>query len=231
MNQEQKDHNAHEHHHGGHHGHHEEHHHEPEHEDCFVDIEGREYPWPQRTITVEEIRELGQLPADQPVVEIDPDNVERQLPPCSVVTLRRGHCYAKKPRFKRGQDERLQEEVALIQRRFPLVERVGTWFRLPVYEIEPNHWSKTSAAICFEAPVGYPGNPPYGFYVEGGLRLAATRALPQNYTEPATTPFPGFWGKFSWGHDANWRPAADLVSGNNLLDFALTFADRLREAL
>lgn len=206
-------------------------HREPQRDDCFVAIEGREYPWPQRTITVEEIRELGQLPVDQPVIEIDPDCVEHQLPPCAVVTLKRGHCYGKKPRFKRGQGDRMREEVALIQRHFPQAEQFGAWIKIPGFAFTPSHWSRESGTICFEAPVGYPGNPPYSFYVEGGLRLGGTNGLPQNYQEPAATPFPGIWGKFSWGHDGSWRPAGDVVSGNNLLNFVLTFSDRLREAI
>ena len=209
-------------------GHHK---HDHPHEDCFIDIEGREYPWPQRTITEKEICELGQLPADQPVIEIDADCVEHQLAPDAVVTLKPGHCFGKKPRFKRGNDDRLTMEAALLQRRFPKTERSNNWFRIPDYLIEALHWNRTTATICFEAPTGYPGNPPYGFYVEGGLRLANNNGTPQNYQEPAATPFPGVWGKFSWSHDGNWRPSADTVTGNNLLDFALTFADRLREAV
>jgi len=147
-----------------------------------------------------------------------------------LVTLKRGHCYGKKPRFKRGSDDRMNEEMALLKRHFPQAELHGIWVKIPDYKFPADHWSRESTTICFEIPVGYPGNPPYGFHVEGGLRLKVGQCVPQNYHEPATTPFPGTWGKFSWSHDGNWRPAADVVSGNNLMNFVRTFADRLKEA-
>lgn len=68
----------------------------------FVDIEGTEYPWEKETITVAEIRKLGNLPADQPVIEIDPDNNERTLAEDEVVTLKPGHRFGKQVKFKRG---------------------------------------------------------------------------------------------------------------------------------
>ena len=68
----------------------------------FVEIEGTEYPWPKETITVPEIRDLGHLPADLPVIEVDPDNNERTLAEGEVVTLKPGHRFGKKVKFKRG---------------------------------------------------------------------------------------------------------------------------------
>jgi hypothetical protein len=68
----------------------------------FVDIEGKEYPWDKDTITVPEIRTLGNLPSNLPVIEIDPDNNERTLAESEIVTLKPGHRYGKKIRFKRG---------------------------------------------------------------------------------------------------------------------------------
>ncbi len=68
----------------------------------FVEIEGTEYEWREETITVPEIRQLGNLPANLPVIEVDPDNTERVLAENEVVTLKPGHRYGKKVRFKRG---------------------------------------------------------------------------------------------------------------------------------
>ena len=68
----------------------------------FVEIEGTEYPWPRDTITVPEIRTLGNLPQDLPVIEVDPDNIERTLAEAEIVTLKPGHRFGKKVRFKRG---------------------------------------------------------------------------------------------------------------------------------
>ena len=68
----------------------------------FVEIEGTEYEWHKETITVPEIRQLGNLPQDLPVIEVDPDNNERTLAENEVVTLKPGHRFGKKVRYKRG---------------------------------------------------------------------------------------------------------------------------------
>ncbi len=68
----------------------------------FVEIEGTEYPWANETITVADIRRLGNLPQDTPVIEVDPDNTERTLAETEVITLKPGHRYGKKVRYKRG---------------------------------------------------------------------------------------------------------------------------------
>jgi hypothetical protein len=68
-----------------------------------VNIEGREYPWFHHTIMVPQIRDLGGLPADQPVLEINLDNnTERTLGECEVVELKPGHAFCKKVKYKRG---------------------------------------------------------------------------------------------------------------------------------
>jgi len=56
----------------------------------------------QPTITVAEIRHLGNLPSDQPVIEVGPDNSERTLHDGAVIHLKPGHRFGKKMTFKRG---------------------------------------------------------------------------------------------------------------------------------
>ncbi len=68
----------------------------------YVNIEGTEYEWDRFTITVQEIRQLGNLPADQPVIEESPDGVERQLGENETVELKPGHRYGRAPKYKRG---------------------------------------------------------------------------------------------------------------------------------
>ena len=69
----------------------------------MLDIEGRKYPWDEDTITVPQIRQLGGLPADQPVIEVDLHaGTERQLAENEVVELRPGLGFSKKVSFKRG---------------------------------------------------------------------------------------------------------------------------------
>ncbi len=68
----------------------------------YINIEGTEYPWDHNTITVPEIRQLGNLPADQPVIEESPDGSERQLQENEIVELKPGHRYGRAPKYRRG---------------------------------------------------------------------------------------------------------------------------------
>jgi Multiubiquitin len=72
----------------------------PKHE---IDIEGTKYPWDEDAITPAQIRELGSLPADQPVIEVDlKTNEERTLAEDEVVEVKPGKGFGKKVTFKRG---------------------------------------------------------------------------------------------------------------------------------
>ena len=68
----------------------------------YVDIEGTEYEWGKCTIRTAELRSLGKLPPDLPVVEEFPDGTERTLAENEVVELKPGHRYGRAPKFKRG---------------------------------------------------------------------------------------------------------------------------------
>lgn len=68
-----------------------------------VDIEDTIYEWNRETITVPQLRQLGGLPTDTPVVEIDlKENTEHELAEGAVVELKPGQGFAKKVKFKRG---------------------------------------------------------------------------------------------------------------------------------
>ncbi|HOX05896.1 MAG TPA: hypothetical protein PK280_05805 [Planctomycetota bacterium] len=68
----------------------------------YVNIEGTEHPWDSNTISVPQIRSLGSLPANMPVIEEFTDGTERTLGENEVVELKPGHRYGSKPSFKRG---------------------------------------------------------------------------------------------------------------------------------
>jgi hypothetical protein len=68
----------------------------------FINIEGVEYPWDRETITVSEIRTLGKLPANLPVIEEDPDGREITLQEGQTVTIKPGHRHGRASRYKRG---------------------------------------------------------------------------------------------------------------------------------
>ena len=68
-----------------------------------VNIEGDVHPWGQPTITVPELRVLGHLPEDQPVIQVNLEtNVEITLDESAVVELKPGHGFGRKVGFKRG---------------------------------------------------------------------------------------------------------------------------------
>ncbi|MCL6560609.1 MAG: multiubiquitin domain-containing protein [Firmicutes bacterium] len=68
----------------------------------FVNIEGTEYPWDKETINTQEIRTLGNLPADMPVIEEDPDGNERTLAEDETITLKPGHRLGRAAKYRRG---------------------------------------------------------------------------------------------------------------------------------
>jgi len=69
----------------------------------FINIEGTVYEWEQATITVQQIRELGNLPPHLPVIEINlRTNTERELAEDEIIQIRPGMGYSKKVSFKRG---------------------------------------------------------------------------------------------------------------------------------
>lgn len=198
----------------------------------FVEIEGTEYPWDKETITIPEIRNLGHLPADQPVIEIDPDNNEITLREDAVIELKPGHRFGKKPKFKRGWTDRVQGELELLRKFFSDVEYIeqNQIIIIPKYKLPDGIWHINEARIAFMIPSGYPGQKPYAFYASPELKLKGNEAQKVTNCEPCQLPpLDGIWGKFSWDAES-WQPTSDLSSGSNLLNFAMSFKDRLREA-
>ena len=126
--------------------------------------------------------------------------------------------------------ERIDAELALLHGRYADLEYVsgGRWLRIPSYPLPPG-WNRPVTEVAFQIPTGYPGAPPYGIYVPGGLTFQG--AKPNRYTDPAPTqpPFPGAWAVFSWTPDGEWRATADVRSGSNLINWATGFAARFRE--
>jgi hypothetical protein len=124
----------------------------------------------------------------------------------------------------------MAQELALLRQRYTDVEyrTDGQWVRVGAYAL-PEGWNRDTTDVAFQIPPAYPGTPPYGIYVPTGLMFNGSR--PNNYNEPAGTqpPFGGSWGVFSWSHTEQWRATADLVTGANLLNWVMSFADRFRE--
>ncbi len=68
----------------------------------FVNIEGIEYEWDKDTITTQEIRNLGGLPADLPIIQESPDGTERTLAEGETITLQPGHRHGRAAKYRRG---------------------------------------------------------------------------------------------------------------------------------
>jgi hypothetical protein len=68
----------------------------------FVNVEGTEHPWDKPTITVPEIRTLGNIPQDVPIIEESPEGTERTLQETEVVTLKPGHRHGRAAKYRRG---------------------------------------------------------------------------------------------------------------------------------
>lgn len=68
----------------------------------FINIEGTEYPWHKETITTQEIRSLGNLPSDMPVIQESPDGTERTLEEGETITLKPGHRHGRASKYRRG---------------------------------------------------------------------------------------------------------------------------------
>lgn len=128
-------------------------------------------------------------------------------------------------------EERVQIEIGMLRTRYPdlKISQDERWICIPSYSL-PVGWKLSSADVAFQIPVGYPGTPPYGIYVPIGLFFQEKR--PKNYTEPAPSqpPFAGTWGIFSW-QPGQWLPKVDPISGSNLLNWVIGFADRFREGI
>jgi len=68
----------------------------------FVNVEGVEHPWDRETITTAEIRALGNIPTDQPVIEENSDGEERTLGENETIQLKPGHRLGRAPKYRRG---------------------------------------------------------------------------------------------------------------------------------
>jgi hypothetical protein len=131
--------------------------------------------------------------------------------------------------------ERLEQELLLLRSAYPDLEYRSVdgahWVRSPAYPIASG-WESAGAAIAsveivFQIPA-QAGQAPYAFYVRPVITLAGG-GIPSNYTATAATPWGGDFAQFSWAPLEPWVPKADIRAGANMLNFARSFAERLKE--
>ena len=125
--------------------------------------------------------------------------------------------------------DRIEEELHLLRQHFPDLQfrEEGRWVLLPRYALPPGIWERDEVAVCFQFPPGHPGQKPYGFYISPWVQLNGDGEV-KNRTDSTEPPFDGEWAKFSWDVPA-WHATADLQTGSNLLNFALTFHARFEQ--
>lgn len=125
---------------------------------------------------------------------------------------------------------RLGRELAGLRKAFDglVFEEVGQWILVPRYPF-PDKWSEPAASVALQMPPGYPGAPPYGFYVPAHVRFDGKTPTWQH---PASNkpPFDGDWAFLSWAIDGQWTPpTTSAIGGCSLRNFVDSFAQRLKE--
>jgi hypothetical protein len=130
-------------------------------------------------------------------------------------------------------DDRLRAEIALLKGAFADLEvRSDLWCRFSQYRLPDGIWDREEVELGFQIPANILGQPPYGFWVRPGLRLA-NGAMPTNYSEPVEIGLGAGFGQFSWSPEGSWEPVAELErirNGSNMVNFVHSIAQRLREA-
>lgn len=121
---------------------------------------------------------------------------------------------------------RIDEEVALLRKRFPDLTYQDPWVLLPAYPVPDVGWGVSSVQVAFSVPAGYPGQKPYAFCTSPVLQVGA--ANPTSTTQSTEPPFAGVWLKFSWDCP-EWLAGADVASGSTLLHWAMSFGERLAD--
>lgn len=126
-------------------------------------------------------------------------------------------------------DDRLLEEIALVQRRFGEVEvgPGGDWLILAGVDL-PSGWSKARTRVLIRMPGGYPTTPPDNFWADEDLRLA-DGGLP-GASSPNQPMGNGTWLLFSYHvEQSDWHPAVIPSDGHTLVTFLDGVVRRLGE--
>jgi hypothetical protein len=67
-----------------------------------LEVDGVDYTVEQHAITGAQIMALAEISPQEGLLQILPDGTQEQVQPDQVITLKPGHRFKKRPRFKRG---------------------------------------------------------------------------------------------------------------------------------
>lgn len=125
-------------------------------------------------------------------------------------------------------DDRLEEELELLRGRWPKLEYEGNgkWVLLPGYPM-PHPIEQEKSAVCFQVNDGHPRQAPYSFWVRKPIDLKSGQSF-NNVKDRNDPPFEGDWLQFSWRLD-DWKPGPAPKEGSNLVNWADSFHNRLKE--
>lgn len=125
--------------------------------------------------------------------------------------------------------ERRKHETELVEKHFGPVTVCPefSWLIVEQFLLPAGRYNRTETRLLHFLGPGYPQTPPDNFLVPTGLRTAADGMPGDGYSEGAVH-FGTAWGTFSW-HAKEWRPAAEVLDGDNLVTFLVTVQKRLAE--
>lgn len=130
--------------------------------------------------------------------------------------------------------ERLEQELELLRSGYPDLEHRlvdgDHWVRIPTYQL-PGGWFAagepvSAVEVVFQVP--QVGQAPYAFRTTPVITLV-NDGTPSNYTAPVSTPWGEDFAQFSWSPLEPWVAKTDVRAGANMLNFARSFCERLRE--
>ena len=125
-------------------------------------------------------------------------------------------------------DERLEEELTLLRGRWPDLDydEDGRWVLLPDYSM-PGPIEQDEAVVCFQVHRRHPQQAPYAFWVRKPIELTSGQPF-DNVKDGSDPPFEGDWLQFSWRLE-NWKPGPTPKEGTNLVNWAHSFHNRLKD--
>ena len=124
--------------------------------------------------------------------------------------------------------ERRLEELEVLRKMYGSLEHGPNveWIVFKEFRL-PSGWNKQTTELLVVIPAGYPATPPDNFYVAPGL-LLASGSMPANFSKGVSLQGRQ-WDQFSYHLDGGWKPAANVMHGDNLQTFILKVLERLRE--